>query len=550
MAASPHATRHLALAASGLEAAPVSDLVQAQRDLVDRIRLAIGLDHASFDLEVLPTLEAYAGFVHLLPATACDYFDRPGGLFELGLKVGFYALQGTDAHIFAGQSSISTRRLLEPRWRHATLLAGLCCELHRALTTLVVTDAGGHEWPAYRGPLATWLDSQQAQRYFVHWRPKSSEARGTALFALPHVVTSSTLEYLDEGHSTVVPHLLASVAGLPIYREHNVLDSLVRRSLTLVIDGELRAAQGLSGAPGSAAYLERYLVEALRNLAANEPSWRPNAEKSRVWSGPEGAFIAWPLCAADLRGMLERNRLAGVPKTPEALLELMLSAGVAQRQGTASTWTITPPGARAAVVAVRLTSPALLWPSDVAECATPDQPPSESPAPPASQAASPTLPTQPTTDDSGQLSLLEQEPYPDPAEPAVLQAPRQGAASSPAQDSPTLALQTPLRLNPLVRDGLTSIIDTMNGPAREFSARTVAHGVFVPLAELELRGIQPALAIRGLGDLGMLIRDQASGSPTVTCEFGGRKQVGLVLHPRCVSGLDLAAFVLPEEGDR
>lgn len=39
------------------------------------------------------------------------------------------------------------------------------------------------------------------------------------------------MTYLSEGNEIIVPHLLASIGGIPVYREHNILDELVRRSL-------------------------------------------------------------------------------------------------------------------------------------------------------------------------------------------------------------------------------------------------------------------------------------------------------------------------------
>ncbi|MDP0977773.1 TraI domain-containing protein, partial [Klebsiella pneumoniae] len=67
----------------------------------------------------------------------------------LGLETAFFSLQGTDAHIFSGRATISERRELEPRWRIATFIGGLCCDLHRTLTHLIVTPAEGEVWAAF-----------------------------------------------------------------------------------------------------------------------------------------------------------------------------------------------------------------------------------------------------------------------------------------------------------------------------------------------------------------------------------------------------------------
>jgi conjugal transfer pilus assembly protein TraI len=530
----------------GFVCAAVSDILAEHDNLLARIRLCFGVDQATFKRDALALIEAYAGYVHLLPATPDNYFRQPGGLLQLGLEVAFYALQGTDAHIFSGQSTITTRRQLEPRWRHATFIGGLCCELHRALASLIVVDADGNEWPAYLTPLATWLAERRVERYFVRWRAQAPEARSLGLFALPHVVVPAVLHNLSAGNTVIVPHLLASVGGLPVYREPNVLDSLVRRSLALVIDRNLKASADRYGSPQFGSHLERYLVDALRRLASAESAWAPNREKSRVWYGPDGLFLLWPQCAADAQALLEADQLPGIPKSVDTVLDLLLAAGVAEpRDSSRNTWLIQPPGAKGPLDAIKLTSPAILWsgpeasPPPLASTLTtnvePTRPMAATPGP-----APPPLPR-------GQMSLL------DAAEPDrsadVSPPPGAPTTGSPAVDEAAvtpIALKAPMRLNPAVRDALGSIVASLSGDARAAAACTVANGIFVPLAELERRGLQPALVLRALGDLRMLVHADANRPPTVSRAFGGVTTVGLILDPRFVAGLDLATFAIPE----
>ena len=105
----------------GFAAVPVEDLLAGEADLIARIKLCYGIDRDGFERDVLTLVRRYAACVHLLPATADNYFSKPGGLLRLGLETAFFSLQGTDAHIFSGRMSISARRQLEPRWRHAFL---------------------------------------------------------------------------------------------------------------------------------------------------------------------------------------------------------------------------------------------------------------------------------------------------------------------------------------------------------------------------------------------------------------------------------------------
>jgi conjugal transfer pilus assembly protein TraI len=530
----------------GFVHAAVGDILAEHDNLLARIRLCFGVDQETFARDALALIEAYAGYVHLLPATPDNYFRQPGGLLQLGLEVAFYALQGTDAHIFSGQSTITTRRQLEPRWRHATFIGGLCCELHRALASLIVVDADGNEWPAYLSPLATWLAERRVERYFVRWRAQAPEARSLGLFALPHVVQPAVLQNLSAGNTVIVPHLLASVGGLPVYREPNVLDSLVRRSLALVIDRNLKASADRYGSPQFGSHLERYLVDALRRLASAESAWVPNREKSRVWFGSDGLFLLWPQCAADAQALLEADQLPGIPKSADTVLDLLLAAGVAEpRDSSRNTWLIQPPGAKGPLDAIKLTSPAILWsgheasPQALAGTLATNLEPTRSMAATAGPAPPP-LPR-------GQLSLLDAV-EPDPSA-SVSPQPDALTTVSLAVEEPAatqIALKAPMRLNPAVRDALGSIVSTLNGDARSVAACTVANGIFVPLAELERRGLQPALVTRALSDLRMLVHADANRPPITSRDFGGVTTVGLILDPRFVTGLDLATFAIPE----
>lgn len=551
----------------GFEAQPLAAVITGQQALLARIKLCYGADRATFERELMPLIHGYARFVHLLPATADNYFHTPGGLLHLGLETAFFSLQGTDAHIFSGRATISERRELEPRWRIATFIGGLCCELHRTLTHLIVTTASGEEWPAFLGGLAPWLEQRRVDRYFVRWRANARESRGTGLFALPHVVPAEVLQMLGEGNSIVVPQLLASIADVPQHREHNVLDELVRRSMALVIDRNLLASADRYGKPQYGSHLERYLVDALRRLAAGHSAWTPNRDKSRVWLGPEGLFLVWPGAAEDALSLLESDQLAGIPKSPRTLLDLLLEAKVFVAAGAdRETWAIHPPGAKTPIEAVKLANAAILLagldPQPVALTAQLLAPPSPATKPPTE--ASNAKPA--TADVTSPATPVAPSPLPTaPSEASAVAAPAEqlsllagpghtGAAPAALQEAPLLDeapaihLRAPMRLNPAVRNALAEIVATLNDSASSSDICTVAEGVFVPLADFERRGIQPSIAIRALDDTRMIRRSQPGGPPTVSRQIRDATVVGVILAPAHVEGLDPQAFG-PAAGD-
>lgn len=543
----------------GFEALAIENLLGVHEPLLARLKLCYGADRAGFDKDLMPLVRRYAAYVHLLPATPDNYFKAPGGLLRLGLETAFFALQGTDAHIFSGKATITARRELEPRWRIATFIGGLCCELHRVLSHLIATTPDGDEWPSFMLPLVDWLQQRDAERYFVRWRPRAAEVRGLGLYALPLVVPAQVLESLRHDDGAIVRLLFASVGGVPQYREHNVLDDLVRRSLALVIDRDLLASADRYGTPQYGSHLERYLVDAMRRLAAGHSAWEVNRDKARLWLGEDGLFLLWPDAARDILELLEGDQLAGIPKAPDTLLDILLDAGVLQPEPSGSrAWSIFPAGAKAPVGAVRLASPAILL-AGSEPTPTPLNRPLRRSDTSAAQAPTVVKPlrtktgvAEPPTAVASQLSLIEPEaagPATDatPHEPQVkpsLEAPPT-AVLPPALPTPDLhpiRLKAPMRLNPAVRRALLEAVETLNDPPTTAPVFTVREGIFVPLAELERRGVQPAVALRSLIDADMVHRTKRSGPPTRTHEVRGVSTVGVVLLARHVEGLDPLAF--------
>ncbi len=538
----------------GIAVRSADEILHAHDELIRRIKLSYGADHDTFSNDLLAVMQRYARYVNLLPATPDNYFSGVGGLLRMGLEIAFYALQATDGQIFSGRATISNRRQLEPRWRQATFIAGLCSELHRTLSHLRVTTANGNEWSPYLMPLTDWLQQQRADRFSVRWLPNAQETRSLAVFALPHILPAERLHHLAHGNAVVVPHLMASVTGMPVYRDQNIVDQLVRHAAALVIERDLQVRADRAGKPLRGSHLEQHLMDALRRLVQSNSGWMPNTERSRVWYGQDGLYIVWPNSVLDVTRLLEADRLPGIPTSPDTILEILMETGVIVPCGqTQATWLIYPANDKTPIETVKLASPAVLLahlatavPPLPYALAAPRPQPTASCSPAKPKAASAQHPFPGTVHADEAVIAEPARPDSDAPPPAVHDAkvdrlhhtPSVRAATSP----PACAFAAPMRLNPAVRAALSGIVDSLNRDTACACCR-IAAGLFVPLAELERRQIDAALAIRALSDLSMLVTHAPDNVKTRTHDVGGRAQLGIVIAPQYIRGFDSVDFV-------
>ena len=497
-------------------ATPLPALLAQHGEWVERIRLCYGADRLRFEQEVLRVIQRFAAYVHLLPASQHEAFCYPGGLLQLSLQTAFYSLQGSDAQIFSGQASLVARRELEPRWRLATLIAGLCCQVHRPLGQMEITVSTGARWPAALHPLLDWLQQQGATEYALRWKPDRHTHHGLALFALPHLVPADLLQALVDDHALIITPLLASLSRVTLDSDTNPIDSLVQRAYALVIDRERAIHTGCHRSPPRDEHLQQTLQQALCQLLKHHGAWQPNASKSRVWCGADGVFMVWPGAAAELHQQLTALLAPNLPVSAEALLPILINAGVVQPcTPDSAVWRINPPGSSAPLTALKLALPEGLLDSLSVECV------------PLNAVSTPPYAPMPATP---QLPLpLADEPQHKPDAPLPL------------------TLEAPLRLNPRVQHVLTCVLRTADEPTTTALALRVVEGLFIPLEVLESQGLHVATAIRALSEAAMLILNHPDNAPTHTYVFNGTAKRGVVISSCFIRGWKQASVHAPEQ---
>ena len=559
----------------GVAYAKADVVLATQTDMIRRLKLLSGFQDQRFEDTYLRVLRSLAGYVDLIPASESGTHMGAGGLFRLALEIGFFSRQASEAVLFASRAGVELRRDLEPRWRYATFLAGLCCELYRPLSRMIVVTEDGQEWPVHRMPLSEWLDSINAGRYYIRWvKETDAVAAGSATFLATKIIPESSLQYLQEGHPSIIPSMLDGIVGDTAKTKENQIAEIVQRIRQKVVERDQVLAPKNYGKLTVGAQLEPHLVDAMRQLVANG-TWTINIKRSRIWYGSDGMFVIWRTAAKEILATLDSGAVNGIPRDATTLAEVLLRAGffVADKQNDLY-WKIKTPLSEGEFVAVRVANPESLLIAiedeekpaalDVALCVSSktetktanaaatanepeageppvmivaQEPPSEKPPmAPESVAAS--------EDSEPQAIPVEQSSKPrkekpsaagqkDRARPAAKE--RESDYTEPGAIKPVpeltyeQAFEMPEdvanRMSRLVREVMNQVINDYRSGAMQGAAEVINHGIAISLERLSSYGVELTKLLSELHGLGWLYVDPEKPSRKIHSAKIGNKSV-------------------------
>ncbi|ANJ76326.1 MobH family relaxase [Ralstonia insidiosa] len=314
----------------GIDVLAVEQLIDSQSQLMGRIRTVAGGADDEFNEMYMSVISNLAAYVHLLPASRLETHTGAGGLFRLSLEMGFYSLQASEGVIFTPTEGVERRHKLEPRWRYAAFLAGLCCELHRPLASLIVSGPGGVQWPKYLSPLHKWCTDHGFENYYISWQPEPraewAGVKAEVSAMISKIVPDKCLQYLEAGSPTLAPIVFSVATGVARDNE-NAVAELVTRIRKRVLDRDKAVRPEYYGTLTVGNHLEPHLLEAMRTLI-RESKWTINQEGGRVWYGTDGLYVIWKKAADELSKAIDEKGIRGVPSEANTLAEALLNAKV------------------------------------------------------------------------------------------------------------------------------------------------------------------------------------------------------------------------------
>lgn len=311
----------------GLPSVSVDAVLQSQAALLARLQSVVRANGDAFEAHYRPVVRHLVAWVHLLPASACDHFSAPGGLFRFALEMGVYCRQAAQGAMFEPEAGAQARQASTARWRYVSFLAGLLSPLPCAFGSLVVTGPDGAEWAPCDGSLSDWLCATGATRYHAGWHagpgipapPVPSTRLRTAL------VPEDAMAWLREPGEGPLAELIR-VSSQTADGATGTLGQLVDsvRTRVLALDESRRRHQGR---PRCGHQLEMHVVDAIRHRIESG-LWQPRADQGPLWVRGEAVYLEWPAAAEAIRQDIARSGVQGIPLAAATLAEVLGRAGL------------------------------------------------------------------------------------------------------------------------------------------------------------------------------------------------------------------------------
>jgi len=350
----------------GLPAATVARILATQVELTDALRHTLALPERDFHTIVLPVVERYAAFTHLLPASEAHHHRGAGGLFRHGLEVAYWATLASEGVVFGAGATPRERKEQEPRWRLAVCLAGLLHDIGKPVSDLSVLDRdGGTQWNPYLENLTEWAENNGVDRYFLRWRDKRHQRHEQfSVLVAERVLTPNCLSYLTQPGPEIMQAMLEAIAGV---EQDGTFHRLVLEADRKSVERDLKAHH-IPADVGLGVPVEKYLLDAMRRLI-REGRWTDNQRGARVWRFADGLHVVWKTAAQEIVELLARDKVPGIPRDPDTLADILIERNLAVPRNTADGrtyryWRMAPAELDIALYMLRLASPELIYPGE------------------------------------------------------------------------------------------------------------------------------------------------------------------------------------------
>lgn len=315
-------------------------LLSLQSEVISKIKRELQIRDSEFNVFVIPLLENFANFVHLLPASEYHHHRAQGGLLRHTLEVVLFSIKIAKSIEFDANEMpvIKSDRALA--WRLAVVVGSVMHDIGKPISDVDIWDASGtKQWMPAVNHINDWANDNDIERYFIVWRPDRHERHhNSSLTKMTDIVPRDLLSFITKEGNDIYNELTEALAGSNSARAqssrnetgsvhknkiHKVISTADSASVTT--DLKLHSGDAVRAARTGVPLLAR-VVDAMR-LLVKRGDWQTNKAGSPVWYTTEGVFIVWG-SAIDSITTIVRESGVGVPHSADSLADIMLSFGL------------------------------------------------------------------------------------------------------------------------------------------------------------------------------------------------------------------------------
>lgn len=323
---------------------PGKFLLNAHAAKVRSIASGIGLPPREFNRLILPVLDSFASFAHMLPASQAHHHRGAGGLLAHSLEVAVHALNACQVTSFDHDRFPADRIKRRDRWNAAAVLAALMHDVGKPLYDLRVTDASAEKvWQPVANSIPEWAQENGVERYFFHWNPNRHDVhKHLSTTMIDRLLPKELRLWLMEAGQDLY---FAMVNAIACDDEKSILTGLVIKADSTSVEADLRKwggdASGQS-ALGIGVPVSSLVVDTMRHLKSIGV-WQVNEVGHRVWIIGDGVYIAWVQGVKDITEELNEKGVKAVPRSADALGEVLLDHHILERSPDGSIyWSVFP----------------------------------------------------------------------------------------------------------------------------------------------------------------------------------------------------------------
>lgn len=317
----------------GLPVYSTERLMRRQPEMLVKIRQTFSFPDEDYNRIIMPVIERFASYIHLLPSSEHHHHKGAGGAFRHGLEVAFSAGRSSGAHIFMPEGTPLERKRVEIRWQAAIFFAGLLHDVGKPVTDVEVVNADGSlMWSPYSETISEWANKHGIERYFLRWkRNRGNEHRILGGSIAQSLIPKNVVHWLNEGGSDINQTLNLYLSGSEKLK--HLLVDLVTKADSASVERDLVATgHGKIRDPGFGVPVEQFVLDAMRRLLA-DGTWKINEPGARVWvvsdGVTDGVFVVWKKAVDDIIELLQTDRIQGIPRNPETLADVMIERDLA-----------------------------------------------------------------------------------------------------------------------------------------------------------------------------------------------------------------------------